>query len=173
MGAAGFLLGIGLWYIIGTGFFYPWEKLPAPPPRTSELIAAPGESPYIKTSDGSTYTYSDWQNEGWIQGTLQQDAYSGPFDITNPCDLTSSEFSQLLSRPQTIKDCYQETIGYPDGASQFTFVLDKNGYVWEWADKFSEYETLFSVFGWICFSSTGLLIGVVIALLAKKANHVE
>ncbi len=171
-GTIGFIFGIVFWQFIKSGYLQGWEKLPAPPHRITELISTPSESPFIKTSDGATYTYSDWKNEGWIQESVDPNYFPGPFEITRPCKFSSPEFSFLVKHPQNLADCLQLNISYPDGSGRYTFVLDRNGYLWDWSIVDDNYGTLLGIL-WYPGSGffTGLLLGAAIPFLVKKANR--
>ena len=93
-----------------------------------------------------------------------------PVKITKPCDFSSPEFSLLSNSPKNIVDCIQRSEVYPDGYGRFASVLDSDGNVWEWAHVVTASDSLSSM---ICLPSLGLLIGVVIALLAKRQNGIK
>ena len=169
IGIAGFILGLGLFLIDNNGYFQYWQNLPSPPQEISEIIPAGAPSFFIKTLDGSTYYYSSWHNEGWLQKTVPTD-FVNPFEVTRPCDFSSPEFSLLTNSPPKIKDCVQETTLYADGSTQYTLAIDGKGNIWEWKHTTTAYDSLNQI---IFFPFIGLLFGIVIAILTNPAKISE
>jgi hypothetical protein len=162
IGAIGFLLGLGLWYFSYSGASQSWEKLPAAPQAVSALIPAEQPFLFIKTSDGSIYSYSGQQNEGWLKDTAPENL-GFPYEVTQPCDFSSPEFSLLAKPPKNIKDCFQEKNNAADGYIQDAYVLDRDGSVWEWSYIYSSFSDLPRC---VCIPSTGFLLGLLIAFYA-------
>jgi hypothetical protein len=166
----GLILGIFLWQASEVGFAQNWEKLPAPPSEIIELIPGIGPSLYIKTSDGVTYRYKNWHNEGWIEEAVPH-ILPGPIEITRPCDLSAPEFSKLSDPPRDMVDCAQVKIMYAEGYGRYTFLLDANGNIWQ--SQTSRTDTFFTM---IFFPGFGLFvgasIGVVVAFLLRRQKNV-
>ena len=157
----GLLLGFWFWQTFEDFSVGTWERLLTPPAEISELIPASDPPIYIKTSDGITYRYEEWQNHGWIKETVPQ-MLINPTEIQQPCDLSAPEFSRLSNPPRDIVDCLQEKVMYADGFIRYTFVLDSHGYLWQSRITRTAYDSLS---GLLCFSSLGLLFGIVAGVL--------
>jgi hypothetical protein len=168
----GLILGILFWQASEVGLAQIWEKLPAPPNAVIELIPVDGPTLYIKTSDGATYRYEDWHNEGWVEEAVHQ-ILASPFEITRPCDLLAPEFSKLSDPPQDMVDCVQAKDMGADGYVRSTFLLDANGSIWQSTTTRNASDTSSMM---ICIPGFGLFvgasIGVAVASLSRRRKDV-
>ncbi len=166
IGLTGLILGIGLGRFLSDGYSQKWERLSAPPQEVTELIPTGDPPLFIKTLDGNTYLYSDWQNEGWTQKSVPQDLIN-PFEVIKPCDFSFPEFSRFSNAPQSISDCLQEKTMYADGYINYAFVIDNKGNIWEWQHA----TTPEDITPMLCFPSFGLLFGLSLGYGLTSMNN--
>jgi hypothetical protein len=157
----GLLLGFWFWQVSDKFFAGAWERLLAPPDEIIELIPASDPPLYIKTSDGTTYRYEEWQNHGWIEAVVPQTSVN-PTEVQRPCDLSAPEFSRWSNPPRDIVGCVQERVMYADGFIRYTFVLDNHGYLWQSRITRTAYGSMTTL---LCFPGLGLLFGLVAGVL--------
>lgn len=159
---AGLLLGYLFWQISEEGYARTWTRLPDPPGETIELLSAQDPAPYVRASDGSIYRYEERQERDWMEGTVPEGPTSGPIEVQRPCDLSAPEFSILSRPPRDVVDCVQGTVLYADGFMSYTFVLDRNGDLWQSSIIRSAYGSLAAL---LCFSGLGLGLGFTAGIL--------
>ena len=166
IGAIGFILGLAIWYLSESAYSIPWVKLPAPPQAVTELIPTGAPPFFIKTTDGSAYSYDRWDNKGWIQGTVPQNL-GNPFEVKKPCNFLSSEFfPRSPNAPQNISDCFQETTMYADGYIRYAVVVDGDGNIWQWDYSPTVGHTIMMY----CLPVLCLLIGLFLAFVSIDPN---
>jgi hypothetical protein len=165
IGAIGFILGLGVWKVKESGYLEQWEKLSAPPQAVTELIPT-GDPPFfIRTMDGSTYSYDSWHDKDWLPGTIPQHI-DNPVEVKKPCNFLSPEFFPFSNAPRNINNCFQEQTMYADGYISYAVVLDNNGNIWEWEHSVTpDYITTM-----FCFPFLGLLVGLVTAFIWVNQN---
>jgi hypothetical protein len=99
----------------------------------------------------------------YFSTTQKKNVTSSPIEIKRPCDYSLPEFSLLSNSPKNIDDCVQVTMPYPEGESRNTYVRDSNGSIWRWS-----YLIYFDLTALICVPGSGLLIGVLIAVVTNS-----
>jgi hypothetical protein len=161
----GLISGYGIGSIRENGYFVKWEKLAPPPDKITEIIPHGGYPIYIKISNGNTYRYENWHSQGWVEAVVPKE--SNPFEVIKPCNYSSPEFTFLSEYPHNINECIQVKVMYADGFIRYTFILDKDGNIWQW-DLTRTPDSLFRL---ISLSCVGVLFGVIIGLISVNFIH--
>jgi hypothetical protein len=137
-GIIGLLLGIGLFNLVDYGYFERWKKLP--------------DSSYHSLN---LFISENWQNN---DGTK----------FTKPCNYSSPEFFFLSNYPRDIADCVQIHVQYAEGAHFYSYVLEQDGYIWEW-----NHLAINELSEMTIFSLSGSLIGIGIAIWVNRSLEVK
>jgi hypothetical protein len=163
----GLVLGLGLGRWSASGYSPSWKKLPPPPGRIIDLLPAGDHLFNIRTQDDRVYRFEAGTNKNWIEETPHPNS-SVSVEVRDPCDFSSPEFSFLSNPPRGIEDCVQVDVIYIDGDIRYAFVLDGNGYVWQWQLIRSPLKALAEQ---VCFPGLGLFsgacLGILVALLSR------
>lgn len=135
-GLVGLLLYAVGTYVIAEGYLAPWRKLASPPARLDELVLSTPATAYGRTSDGTMYRCSDWQDGCWVQGEIPEGFPAAYItQNTKACDFSRTAFRWLRVAPSTLVDCIQGAQARADCRWEFTYVLDRNGDVWRWTNR--------------------------------------
>ena len=166
----GVLLGLRVSQVAEDTQSGPWETLPPPPTRITELIPAVAPPLFVKTSDGTTYRYEEWQGGGWIPDEPPATPSIRPIEIRRPCDLSAPEFFRFSIPAAHMTDCLQAIVMDADGFVYYAFVLDNAGNLWQSSFTRTAYETISTT---LSFAVLGGLLGLcgsllVIALINRR-----
>ncbi len=176
----GFLIGFPVslltYSMYDSGYLSHWERGAAAPAGTVEIVTNRGGALYIRTENGVIYREPVREIEdGWVISSLPAaDSGSGymKWDEVHPCRRDGVDFSLLSGAPGEIVDCLHVEVAHFEGGWQTTYVLDKNGRLWEWNVNNSGYAgLLFFILGFFGSVFLGVLYGLALTVRNMLADH--
>ncbi len=152
----GFLLGLIAMILVQNGTFQQWRRLETPPVLAEKLAGTSYYSVYIQSTDHQIYLHScTTPQQCWLLIPSLTEHYG------EACDFSSPKFAITTNPPRTVVDCLQGVFLGADWYTDYGYVLDREGIIWEWTHSRS-YSTF--IMNWLlvgAFTIIGAFIGVV------------
>jgi hypothetical protein len=152
----GFLGGLIAMTLVQSGAFQQWSRLETPPVPAAKLAGTSFYSVYIQATDHKVYLHSCITPQQCWQMTPTLTEHHG-----GACDFSSTKFAITTNPPRNVADCLQGVFPGADWSTDYGYVLDRDGIVWEWTHSGS-YSTF--IMNWLlvgAFTIIGAFIGVV------------
>jgi hypothetical protein len=156
----GCVLGHGVAWLAGRGYFQTWQGLPSPPVPAAELVVADLSGLFVRAAAGTTYQLR-FSTAGWVQADVPQNERTQVVNV-KPCERSSPAFFFLAGVPPNLIDCLQTTLPGADSASYKTYALQQGGKLWIWQHTLSTYSAIGLL---ILLAAFGALVGMLVGIV--------
>lgn len=165
--AVGAVLGLFLSYALTNGAFTSWESLGAPPEKATRILGGDLDTVFVQTKDGAVFGCFQFQQQGdcWIESEW-------PRELVKASANCGSSYWRVSSPPGEVIDKLELRYCGVEISSEVSYVLLKNGSIWERRHGSIAYASLFFLCGGtVAGLFVGALGGMFIASRSSKTKR--